>query len=115
MTTLKPPLKSVDPGSCPPKKLFLGRFFLQNHVFDPFGPMKTPKCYTWLESCGSHLSDGVKKKNIFLHPAERAIFILRSCHGVDCMLLQMCIRIEYISTNKVEHLFTKKSLQNIEI
>ena len=76
MTTLKkwkffsklgsqPPLKSAYPGSCPPKKLFLGRFFLENHVFDPFGPMKTPKCYTWLESCGSHLSDGIKKKIFF--------------------------------------------------
>ena len=27
--------------------------------------MKTPKCYTWLESCGSHLSGGVKKKIYF--------------------------------------------------
>ena len=24
--------------------------------------MKTPKCYTWLESCGSHLSGGIKEK-----------------------------------------------------
>ena len=27
--------------------------------------MKTPKCYTWLESCGSHLSGGVKEKIFF--------------------------------------------------
>ena len=25
-----------------------------------------PKCYTWLESCGSPLSDGIKKKYFFL-------------------------------------------------
>ena len=25
----------------------------------------SPKCYTWLESCGSHLSDGIKKKIFF--------------------------------------------------
>jgi hypothetical protein len=27
--------------------------------------MKTPKCYTWLESCGSHLSGGIKEKIFF--------------------------------------------------
>ena len=27
--------------------------------------MKTPKCYTWLESCGSHLSGGIKEKIMF--------------------------------------------------
>ena len=32
--------------------------------------MKTPKCYTWLESCGSPLSDGIKKKIL--------VFILQS-------------------------------------
>merc|ERR1712110_466745 len=52
--------------------------------------MKTPKCYTWLESCGSHLSDGIKKKNIFFascraydflgRSAQIFSFILRSCH-----------------------------------
>ena len=36
--------------------------------------MKTPMCYTWLESCGSLLSDGIKKTNMFSHPAEGAIF-----------------------------------------
>ena len=30
-----------------------------------FGPMKTPKCYTWLESCGSHLSGDIKEKIFF--------------------------------------------------
>ena len=30
-----------------------------------FVPMKTPKCYTWLESCGSHLSGGIKEKIFF--------------------------------------------------
>ena len=55
----QPPLKSVYPGSCRPKKLFLGRFFLENHFFGPFLPDEVPKCYTWLESCGSHLSGGV--------------------------------------------------------
>merc|ERR1719305_1574111 len=27
--------------------------------------MKTPKCYTWLESCGSHLSGDIKEKIFF--------------------------------------------------
>ena len=35
--------ESVYPGSCPPKKLFLGRFFLENHVFDPFRPNEDPQ------------------------------------------------------------------------
>ena len=30
-----------------------------------FVPMKTPKCYTWLESCGSHLSGDIKEKIFF--------------------------------------------------
>ena len=48
-----------------PNKAVFRAFFLENHVFDPFGPMKTPKCYTWLESCGSHLSGGIKEKIFF--------------------------------------------------
>ena len=36
-------------------------------------PMRTPKCYTWLESYGSPLSDGKKKKYLF-HPVKRQIF-----------------------------------------
>ena len=48
-----------------PKKAVFRAFFLENHVFDPFGPMKTPKCYTWLESCGSHLSGDIEEKILF--------------------------------------------------
>ena len=39
----QPPLKSAYPGSCRPKKLFLGRFFLENHFFDPFRPNEDPQ------------------------------------------------------------------------
>ena len=51
--------------------------------------MKTPKCYTWPESCGSHLSGGVKEKIFFCilqradflwRSAQIFSFILRSCH-----------------------------------
>ena len=35
--------------------------------------MKTPKCYTWLESCGSHLSGSVKK-NIYFCILQRVRF-----------------------------------------
>ena len=35
--------------------------------------MNPPKCYTWLESYGSPLSDGKKKKN-FLNPISRQNF-----------------------------------------
>ena len=85
MTTLKkwqffsklgsqPPLKSAYPGSCPPKKLFLGRFFLENHFFDPFRPNEDPQVLymagkLWISSLWWY-----KEKNIFLHPVERMIF-----------------------------------------
>ena len=35
--------------------------------------MNPPKCYTWLESYGSPLSDG-KKKKYFLNPVSRQNF-----------------------------------------
>ena len=40
-------------------------FFFKIGVPAHFVPMKTPKSYKWLESCGSHLSDGVKKQIYF--------------------------------------------------
>ena len=71
---LPTPLKSVYPGSCRPKKLFLGRFFLENHVFDPFRPNEDPQVLymagkLWISSFW-----WCKGKNIFLHPAELMIF-----------------------------------------
>ena len=61
----------LSPCSFEEKMLRRGDFSKKRN-FWPW-PMKTPKCYTWLESCGSPLSDGIKKQ-IFVHPAERAIF-----------------------------------------
>ena len=34
-------------------------------ILTHFGPMMPPKCYTWLESCGSQLSDGKNEKLFF--------------------------------------------------
>ena len=70
----QPPLKSAYPGSCRPKKLFLGRFFLENHFFDPFRPNEDPQVLymagkLWISSLWWY-----KEKNIFLHPVERMIF-----------------------------------------
>ena len=70
----QPPLKSAYPGSCRPKKLFLGRFFLENHFFDPFRPNEDPQVLymagkLWISSLWWY-----KEKNIFLHPVERIIF-----------------------------------------
>ena len=48
-----------------PKKAVFRAFFLENHFLTHFVSMKTPKCYTWLESCGSHLSGGIKEKIFF--------------------------------------------------
>ena len=61
--------------------------------------MKTPKCYTWLESCGSHLSCGIKKKYFFAscraydflgRSAQIFSFILRSCHIWEGFPLLAC-------------------------
>ena len=61
--------------------------------------MKTPKCYTWLESCGSHLSDGIKKKYFFAscraydflwRSPQIFSFILRSCHMCICEFVNFC-------------------------
>ena len=103
MTTLKkwqffsklgsqPPLKSAYPGSCPPKKLFLGRFFLENHFFDPFRPNEDPQVLYMAGKLwsGSPLSDGIKNKYFFSscraydflgRSAQIFSFILRSCHN----------------------------------
>ena len=48
MTFLKklafyPALKSAYQESCPPKKLFLRRFFLENHYSDPFRSNDAPQ------------------------------------------------------------------------
>ena len=86
----QPPLKSAYPGSCPPKKLFLGRFFLENHFFDPFRPNEDPQVLymagkLWISSLWWY-----KEKNIFFascraydflgRSAQIFSFILRSCH-----------------------------------
>ena len=38
-----PALKSAYQESCPPKKLFLRRFFLENHYSDPFRSNDAPQ------------------------------------------------------------------------
>ena len=89
-----------DPGSLPPKLLFLDRFFGENVLFHQFNPTNTPKCYTWLESYGSSLRDGNKKK-IFFPPCEASDFRGRSqtdfLHDLRARhtLSRECIR-EYI-------------------
>ena len=57
-----------------PKKAVFRAFFLENHVFDPFRPNEDPQVLymagkLWISSFWWY-----KGKNIFLHPAERAIF-----------------------------------------
>ena len=49
----------------PQKAVFRAFFFRKSFFLTHFGPMKTPKCYTWLESCGSQLSDGKNEKLFF--------------------------------------------------
>ena len=70
----QPPLKSAYPGSCPPKKLFLGRFFLENHFFDPFRPNEDPQVLYMAGKLWISFLWWYEEKNIFLHPVERMIF-----------------------------------------
>ena len=56
------------------KKMFLGPFSSENHCFDPFQPNEDPQVLymagkLWISSFWWY-----KGKNIFFHPAERAIF-----------------------------------------
>ena len=47
----------------PQKAVF--RVFFKNHFSDPSWSNDAPKCYTWMESCGSQLSDGKNEKLFF--------------------------------------------------
>ena len=84
--------------------MFLDHSFGENHCFDPFRPNEPPKCYTWLESYGSPLSDG-KKKKIFLNPISRQNFAyafaetpnlnLEVCH-IPCVIFPWKEKVEAV-------------------
>ena len=56
--------------------MFLDHFFGEQILFHQFDPTNTPKCYTWLESYGSPLSDG--KYEFFFSTCEASDFRWRS-------------------------------------
>ena len=55
------------------KSCFLTTFLEKIIVLTHFDPINTPKCYTWLESYGSPLSDGTK---IFFHPVNLRFLVM---------------------------------------
>ena len=63
--------------------------------------MKTPKCYTWLESCGSHLSGGVKEK-IFFCILQSVRFSMTVCTDI------------FLYTEKLSYLTSQLKFENSE-
>ena len=58
--------------------------------------VSSPKCYTWVESYGSPLSDG-KNKNIFFHHVKRQILRDTSGH-TSALILTVCLRATHTPT-----------------
>ena len=55
--------------------------------------MMPPKCYTWLESCGSHLSDG-KNEKLFVRILQSVGFSMTLCTDIFLNIEKLSYRSE---------------------